>query len=68
MNIDTLFLSKKKWRIIITFWLVFTLLASIFIPEYDFSFDGVKIWLVLSCLLFVFFYALGVFWNCFQKQ
>jgi len=40
-------------QIVLVLWAVACCVAAVFIPQYDFAFDGVKIWFYLCLLMLV---------------
>jgi hypothetical protein len=44
---------KNDQRIVLVLWAVACCVAAVFIPQYDFAFDGVKIWFYLCLLMLV---------------
>ena len=60
MLTDKKILSRSTIKLIMLFWVVFTTLAAFFIPQYDFSLDGVKIWLLFSGLILLTLFAVTI--------
>ena len=57
MIVNKAIFSKSTLKIIFLIWMVFTLFAAFFIPQYDFGFDGVKVWFFFSAIMLVTLFA-----------
>ena len=66
MIIDKIVLTRGILRIILLFWTVFTVTAAFFIPQYDFGFDGVKVWLLFSLLILLTLFAAALSLSLFK--
>lgn len=57
MIINKAIFSRSTLKIIFLIWMVFTIFASFFIPQYDFGFDGVRVWFFFSVIVLVTLFA-----------
>jgi hypothetical protein len=53
-------------RLVLIIWILACVVAAIFIPQFDFGFDGVKIWFYLCLMLLVL--MLGGRWLFISMQ